>query len=91
MTAQLLLAALGHASPGAAVADAAALAATVAWLEDTKVRALPLDARAPLRDAAAGDAWEAAFAQVRPARSRLQRQSLRRARAALLSVRSDAR
>jgi hypothetical protein len=66
MTAQLLLAALGHASPGAAVADAAALAATVAWLEDTKVRALPLDARAPLRDAAAGAAWEAAFAQVRP-------------------------
>ena len=66
MTAQLLLAALGHASPAAAVADGAALAATVAWLEDTKVRALPLEARAPLRDAAAGAAWEAAFAQARP-------------------------
>ena len=68
MTVQLLLAALGHAAPAAAVADGAALAATAAWLEDTKVRALPADARGPLRDAA-GEAWEAAFAQVRPSRS----------------------
>jgi hypothetical protein len=66
MTVQLLLAALGHAAPAAAVADAAALAATVAWLEDTKVRALPPDARGPLRAAGGGEAWEAAFAQVRP-------------------------
>ena len=67
MTAQLLLAALGHPEPAAAAADAGAQARTVAWLEDTKIRALPLDARAALRaaDGADAPAWQRAFSEVR--------------------------
>ncbi len=72
--ASLLLAALNHPAPAEATADAAAVARTVAWLEDTKIRALPLGDRAPLRDADADVAWEAAFAQVRPCREAEQRQ-----------------
>jgi hypothetical protein len=65
MTAHLLLAALGHPAPAAGLADAVAQARTVGWLEDTKIRALPLEARCALRDASAEAAWAAAFAEVR--------------------------
>lgn len=44
--------------------DEAAFAALVAWLEDTKIRALPLEARAPLRVAGgASDPWRHALSQ----------------------------
>jgi hypothetical protein len=62
-----MLAALGHPDAAGATADAGAQARTVAWLEDTKIRALPLSERGALRDAAAAPAWEAAFAEVRAA------------------------
>ena len=55
---------LGHSCPEDALRDDAAVATTVAWLEDTKVRALPPDTRAPLRDVTS-PGWGAAFTQVR--------------------------
>jgi RNA transcription, translation and transport factor protein len=64
MSVRLLLHALGHPSPDAALDDDTALGRCVAWLEDTKVRALPPDSRQPLRDVTAAT-WETAFAQVR--------------------------
>ena len=54
-----MLRALGHVDPAAALADERR---TVAWLEDTKIRALPPASREPLRAAADEAAWAAAFA-----------------------------
>ena len=59
----LMLDVLGHSCPVDALRDDDAVAATVAWLEDTKVRALPPDDRGPLRDVTS-PGWGAAFTQV---------------------------
>lgn len=61
MSSVLLLTALGHADPVAALADEAGQRKLVAWLEDTKIRALPLGEREQLR-ASDSPAWPASFA-----------------------------
>lgn len=66
MSALMLLEALGHPQPVAALCDEAAMARCVAWLEDTKIRTWRKEERAALCDTAAA-AWPAAFQQVRSA------------------------